>query len=642
MLKRIGISLACLAMVLSCAVGQALGAKKPAEVLVPLSETGERHQARYAAMLEDLKTQIAKALPTLDEQQKAAFLKAHLNEFNANVAVAKALAATASNKSPEKKEALAAALKAAQAVQARAKAEAAVPVAAMLATWDKTLAGELLDAKLVKAAVLAGATPRGLAVFAQQGSEHQAMIDWLLGNDKLMREMLIAGGARENQWGSAMQILTAIEKASPRAGQGMFHQLALATSLEHAVPIEQENAEADTNGAKFIDPVKRYLHYEKAYLAGELDPAFKGFSAWEYRFVINCDAPDEILAWGRQMLRTFRPDQVYKADYGWRYSESVRSEVTYGSQHVKDDIPTQHQYQNIPLNGGVCGRRAFYGRFILRSFGIPTWGVTQHAHAALSHWTPNGWVINLGAGWQWSWWDHEKIRRSGSSFVLETQARAQASYMKVLRAQWISSVMGEVSCNDRMNQAGGFWSALAHHQTVAIAAAGPSKELGPLGQELGEVDESKAEQKAEKVQSSDADRKIVVGADGRITIPAAASSKPTASKGHIVFMKSFPDGMQVHFRGGRDPLEYMIEVPQAGKYQLVAQVATLQDDQSMLLTVNDGKTPAAMAVPYTVGLWKQTTPVEVTLVKGRNVIRLARPDKSRGVSIKEFSLVPVR
>ena len=79
-------------------------------------------------------------------------------------------------------------------------------------------------------------------------------------------------------------------------------------------------------------------------------------------------------------------------------SAAVRTEVPYGSQNVKNDLPSLQNYQNIIMNGGVCGRRAFFGRFILRCFGIPTWGVTQKAHAALSHWTPKGWVVNLGAG----------------------------------------------------------------------------------------------------------------------------------------------------------------------------------------------------------------------------------------------------
>ncbi|MFN7342793.1 MAG: hypothetical protein ACK5TA_05600, partial [bacterium] len=153
---------------------------------------------------------------------------------------------------------------------------------------------------------------------------------------------------------------------------------------------------AVTNGPTVVDPVKRYLHYEKAYLDGELDPAFKDLTTWEYRFVINSDVPDEITTWGRKMLQTYRPDHIYMADYGWRYVSAVRTEVPYGSQNVQYDVDTLHQHQNIAKNGGICGRRAFFGRFMLRSFGIPTWGVTQKAHAALSHWTPKGWVVNLG------------------------------------------------------------------------------------------------------------------------------------------------------------------------------------------------------------------------------------------------------
>ena len=64
--------------------------------------------------------------------------------------------------------------------------------------------------------------------------------------------------------------------------------------------------------------MKRYLHYEKAFLAGELDPAFKNLTAWEYRMVVDCDEPDEMLAWGREMLRNYRPDHTTNPNYGWR------------------------------------------------------------------------------------------------------------------------------------------------------------------------------------------------------------------------------------------------------------------------------------------------------------------------------------
>lgn len=100
-----------------------------------------------------------------------------------------------------------------------------------------------------------------------------------------------------------------------------------ATSLEHAVPIPHNNPQAQTDAPATVDPVKRYLHNEKAYLDGELDPAFENFSAWEYRMIVQCGAPDTMLAWGREMLRNYRPDYIATPDGGWRYAQIVKSDV---------------------------------------------------------------------------------------------------------------------------------------------------------------------------------------------------------------------------------------------------------------------------------------------------------------------------
>ena len=530
---------------------------------------------------------------------------------------------------------------AAQAALAKARANELNAAKALLTEVEPLLSSDKLDAKLVKCAVLAKATPRGLAEFAQQGREHEALVEKLLGDDALMKQMLIAGGAEAGKYGQAMQIYVAIQKASLRSGEGLFQRLALAVSLEHAVPVKQSNSETSTNVPAIVDPVKRYLHYEKAYLNGELDPAFKDFAVWEYRMVVNCDAPDQILAWGREMLRNYRPDHIYNPDYGWRYSATVRTEVTYGSQNVKCDLPSLHNYQNIIKDGGVCGRRAFFGRFIVQSFGIPTWGVTQHKHAALSHWTPKGWVVNLGAGFSHSWWDKDEAPRSGTDFLLETQARAvPQDYLKVLRSQWISAVLGEQAYNDRKGIAGGFWSAGAHYQAQAIAAATKATALAPLGQELAEANESKPT-KAEAIAQAtitDADTKIGVGQAGVITIPAVAHSKP---KGHFATMKSFSGGMQLHCTGGFNA-DYTFEVPHAGKYALAVRVVTVQEGQKFRVQANDAKESAEIAVPYTVGLWQPTQPVQLSLVNGKNVLHFALQDGSRGVTIKQFTLTPVK
>jgi hypothetical protein len=507
---------------------------------------------------------------------------------------------------------------AAQAALAKAKENETKASKDLLASLGSALTSDAMDAKLAKAVVLAAGTPKALAAFAAQGTDKVALVDKLLASPALMKEMLIAGGANHGQYGRAMEILDGIEKASPKAVEGHFQRLALATALEHAKPINN------------IDPVKRYLHYEKANLDGELDPAFKTFTTWEYRHIVNCEAPDEILQWGRNMLRTYRPDHIYNPDYGWRYVSSVRTEVPYGSQNVQFDKPDLHQYQNIILNGGVCGRRAFFGRFILRSFGIPTWGVTQKAHAALSHWTPKGWVVNLGAGYGSSWWDKDEVSLSGNQFLMESQARAHSTeYTQVLRAQWISRILGEPAYNERRKVEGGFWSKIALYQTRILASSAAS--LGPLGKELAEANDK--EQKVSSAKVSAEDTKITVR-PGEINIPAVAHVK-SAGKGAA--MRSIDSGMQLHALGGFTA-EYEVTVPIEGKYNLSARVATVQTGQKLLVSRKGDAQPNPIDVPYTLGMWEPTQAVELDLAQGKNTISVQLAAGSRGVTIKDFTL----
>jgi hypothetical protein len=521
----------------------------------------------------------------------------------------------------------------AQAALAKAQSREAEVAKKLGDSMGSFLTSNALDGKLAKAFVLTAATPDGLANFAEQSSENAAVVEQLLADEALMLEMMEAGGARFGKFGEAMKIFSVIQKVSPKAKDGVLRRLALATSLEHARPVTQNNSPNVKASSTHVHPVKRYLHYEKAFLSGELDPAFKSLTTWEMRFVVNAEEPDEILAWGREMLRTYRPDHIYSADYGWRYVSSVKSEVPYGSQNVQYDDPQNHQMQNIIRNGGVCGRRAFYGRFILRAFGIPTWGVTQRAHAALSHWTPKGWVVNLGAGFPHSWWDKDDVHLSGSEFLLETQARAHSKdYMKVVRAKMVSRILGETAYSERRNVEGGFWSRLALYQSRTLAANAP--DLGALGQELAEANES--EQKLESEAAAKADREIIEK-DGGIIIPAVAHKE---TSGKSATMRSFSGGMQIHAFGGFKT-EYKINAPGSGDYLLTAKVATAQTGQKFLFTLNDGQ-PVEQETPYTLGLWQTTEPIPVTLKNGSNTLHFAIADGSRGVTIKEFTLTPAK
>jgi len=686
-------------------VGSAFAAQET-EQKPPLTPAGEKLQARYEAMLKALRAEIEKSLPKLDEGKFKAFHEAReaikaardkvykLDEYrdtlggleweiksakqriadaekgieNAEAALQKATTEAERESArkdlekwqKEKEEGLKAlkekeeefekfkaqleaeGLKADADVLNRAQQDAEdewkwartkeyVAARMIIRDIEPFLASDKLDAKLVKAAVLAHGTPRGLAEFAQESKEKEALVEKLLSDTALMKQMLEAGGAMFGKYGRAMEIYTEIQKANPRAKEGLFQRLALAVALEHAEPIKQ-SADLETNGPN-VDPVKRYLHYERAYLDGELDPAFKYFTVWEYRKIVDSTAPDEVLAWGRQMLRNYRPDHIYNPDYNSRYVRVAYYDVEYKWGDWKYDFPILNYFQNIPKDGGVCGRISFFGNFILKSFGLPTWGrwcIGQPGHAAVGHWSPNGWVVFYGRGYEWSWHDDPyEPSRSGIDFLLETQARRhQEEYFKVLRAQWISQILGEQPFNDMNNVEGGIWSRIAHCMMVVLARK-PVESSTPNQGSL------------KPIEPPDIEEKPYVNDSGIIVVPAATFSN---ASGAYIVMKSFLGGKQMHIAEGFNG-EYEVEVQKEGKYAFYARVATLQEGRKLLVSVNDEKTAVEIPVPYTVGMWQFTLPVELTLNKGKNVIRIgakggAPQPPHRGITIKDFMLVP--
>lgn len=496
------------------------------------------------------------------------------------------------------------------------------------------LSGGSLDGKLVKCAVLTAATPRELALYAQQGADKETLVEQLLGDAALMKEMLAAGGARRGKYGKAMEIFTSIRKASARANEGHFRSLALAVALEHAEPFNERNPKIKRK----VVPVKRYLHYEKAHLDGELDPAFGDFNTWEYRMVVNCDAPDETLAWGREMLRNYRPDLVRMENRAWRYSLLVKTDVIFSDENISRDLPTQQFYQNILMNGGTCGRRAFFGRFILRSFGIPVWGVEQKGHAAAARWTPDGWVVNLGADFEWSWWHENGMPRTGADFLRETQARKQPNdWLNVLRLRWISLALGEEPRNERTAAPGGIWSALAHYENVTAARKNGAGQPTPAGKQEPKAGDPGA--------VTDAERKIKVKTDGTFTLPAVAFIPQEKGDPQIIPMKGFSGGTQLHLaRELRQDLafDYAFEAPESGNYMLSADVVTVHAGQELQLFVNGAEEAVPIPLPYTAGGRAQTQHVEVTLNKGRNSLLFTRPAPGEGLTIRNFTLKLVR
>jgi len=433
---------------------------------------------------------------------------------------------------------------------------------------DAFLKSDKLDAQLVKVAVLTEATPEGLAKFAQQSKENEALVDQLLANPALMKQMLVADGAKRRilnpntragrtgitppcQYGPAMKIYTDILKASPKAKEGVFHELALAVALELAIPIPSGNV---------IDPVARYLDYEKAYLAGELDPAFANFSAWELRFVVDGNEADWVRAWGREMLRNYRPDHILTTSDGGRYAGMVRTNVIYGGGRVRQDRPELAGYQNILMNGGICGRRAFFGRFILRCFGIPSAARPSKAHGALVRWTPTGWIPYLGPRWGSGYTN--TIYHRDRNFLATTQARVnKEEFIQVKRAQWAGDVRGEKRTyggNGRQPDKGDTksWGGISLLTQQRIIDALKAVEQGPLDANLGEANvEDDGVQDALSSANSNTKKSRPL-APGEISIPVESFKFSREGTPRVNLMDGYYGGKQLYFghfgRNGRN------------------------------------------------------------------------------------------
>jgi hypothetical protein len=558
-----------------------------------------------------------------------------------------------------------------------------------------------LDANLVLCAVLVEATPAGLANYSGEGEGKEAIVDALLANTMLMRDMLVAGGATTGgrsgmepgvprAYGQAAEIYMNITRASrvlsavsrpmvadsapwddrSQTKEAVLHRLAVATAVEHAVPVNKRFTQSvrppwgpssDPN-VTTVDPIARYLHYETAYLAGDLDPAFEVTTAFEMRHTINADADDGDLSWMRETMAIYDPAYIamnYSVGRDWRYAESVHHDVAYVHTHCPQPNYTlvcSGHYSMIPAKGGICGFRAFWSRITRKAFGLPTWGATHAGHAAMTSWNPQGWVIMLaGQLWEQGIWGAQ----SGDDFLLDVQNRElRPTYQNFLRGTWAARARGDApaghswDCNWAGHNKcsgfglGGLWSALMLYYKKATVAAHsfpngtahlPVRPIGPSAVPT-KVDALIAKWKAPVPTP-----KITTGPDGTITIPAAAFAPAPATTAVVEVMKSYwTNGTQLMHYGGNaiEPdslaLVYHVDTTAAGTYYLTANHSTWHTDQDLMLHVNGKKMPN-VPVFYTIGYWNETQPVEVALVEGRNNITFTRLSTTQ-TSFKEFFL----
>ena len=525
------------------------------------------------------------------------------------------------------------------------------------------LSSSALDAKLAQFIILKEATPLGLAEFAQQSPENQKLVDQLLADKDLMLQMLVNDGAEKGKYGQAMKIYTDIQKASPKAKDGIFQRLAMATCLAHAMPIEQRvqgGVRPADEPKSYIDPLQRYLSFEKWYEAGELNKGFKDLNVWNLRRVVDSIDPDEIMAWARQMLHTLRPDCIPDDDDTLKFTDITDHEIGYGSGGVVNDLPDKHFMQNILANGGICGRRGFFTRFILQSFGVPSTERVEPGHSAVTLWHPSGWQTRLGHNWGKSNRGfYAKMGGGGGNygadvnFLRSSQAREdEIAYLKVKRAQWIASFMGEEWKPGLITWSGkGHGPAPLKPGAVVKPTTWSDIALHEQRRIITRLEAAKAKASTTPsvaTKGPSATGKATVAAEGVITLPAAACSRPTESKRFLykgrqadllVFLNNKEGKTVLHmsrYAKAGDTFEYTFDSPKAGKYKLVANLATPMPNRKLFATTNGG-TPVEMSLPYTIGLWGKTAPVEVELKAGSNVLKFHGPARA---TFDQFTLTP--
>jgi hypothetical protein len=506
------------------------------------------------------------------------------------------------------------------------------------------------DSLLVQYTILNKITSKRAAAWCQQGTEEsERLLRLLLHSVELQRRMLLAGGAADGNYSQAMQLYEQIvESQQSREDQdAVLERLALAVALELCAPLTMFG-----NNKIIIDPLQRYIHYEQAYLFGELDAAFSQFTVRELRMVVNSDADNDQLGWCRESLQNYRPDHVTTDSVEWRYCEVVRSDVKY-MQPVWYKEP--RSYDQILSGGGKCGPRAWYGRFACRAFGIPVWGVRQPGHAAMARWTSQGWMTCLGKGFQYSYWGS----RNGNDFLLETQARSaveseEAYLQQVLRLEWMGQFCGESDKSVREkctpNPKSPWW-ALSLMQRKILAAAAADVTDSPT-RKGGKLMYSKSSQvtKAERLKERPATCEVIAKDGGNIIVPAATYNNTT---GTVLFMDSFLGGKQLYLRSNVT-VEYTLAAdlltPTAKQYNLTCLICTVhRNEKPVLLTVGNDSDDGVVVVlsiefPYTMGMWQETAPVVVELGGPdvtKTTLTFARQTKLFAITLKEIKLTPV-
>lgn len=488
---------------------------------------------------------------------------------------------------------------------------------------------EKLEGNILKGTIIQQATPEALAAFVEEKPKlHAALIKTLFKTNHLMKEMLLNGGAKYGCFGQAMKIYTSIATEFPEEEDKFTKvnkKLAMAVALELACPIMEFDTKIE------VDPVERFQHYEEAHRNGELDPAFPHFSIWELRHVINCDAKNDQLQWGRDMMMNYAPYITTITDLKLRYMYILGSDVLTRKPTWTDNPRT---YQQVLSGGGKDAQNAWFGRFICKSFGIPTWGAQQPDKMCITRWTAEGWEPMLGASWDDCYWEDEW----GTDFKAEVDARSafteEEYYQKLVLLEGFADMSdgrrGNVTVEEKtVLSPNRLWRSLAIIQKAVMLVPASPESFERSGEGIVET---KLETYMAAMEFEQPEEEIKVK-KGVCTIPPSTHG---FTEGNIILICSAGGGQQLNMLAD-SKVEYELPDIEEKTYTLTIEVCTAHLKQSPLLLSIDGGDPISIEIPYTIGKWETTKGVEVEVFEG-STLMFTRQKPSFGLAIKKFVL----
>ena len=501
-----------------------------------------------------------------------------------------------------------------------------------------------------------------LGAFAKASPANQTFLKALLRNAPAM-DLYLEGSVpislakrEENKWTlnpASLDIWQKIQSADPEAKDGIYQKMAIAISI---LPPGSVNIGAG-GAATPADPLVRYHYYKTAHENQELFPSFDHLTVWEYSKILCSGSTDADLTWAREMINNFRPDLradelvVNSTSLVWRRGAPPQFYPNGGYQNFK----------NVLAGGGKCGPRSSWSVMVCHAFGIPAIGVGQPGHACVAYKAANpmtepqpgsAWKVGYGAGWDKSTVEATKGESlKGPAFLEGIEKRTDAAkFSQVEHLRWFASALTEAGKAEAiMGFARKINDSITTSKTDLTASLKPEEaEADPGGKAASKGGLSRLSASAASPSRLAPAGKAL---SGGIQVDAASFAK-TGGKiswggqvPNVLVHDSFGGGKQVYFQQQMKEqwADYTLDVPAAGVYQIVMQAACINEDQLLEVCSGDNLLATVLIAPA-FGVWQQTKPVELTLAKGKQTLRIHTPvsvdaeHHKRGIALKNFQL----